>query len=121
MTLRHVVLRSYLAEQLVSENESDLKNSRQILTYVPGICFLYGFPNVMLTRIQDPIEEFLYQAAHNIFSTYFSSRSGFRMSTISLIIKRCLLRRLRRLGEIVLRRRKYRISEDDLDSFLDRH
>lgn len=121
----HVVLRSYLAEQLVSENESDLKNSRQILTYVlAGICLqdliCRKFPNVMLTRIQDPIEEFLYQAAHNIFSTYFSSRSTIPDVDNFVNHQEMLIAQIEEArSEIVLRRRKYRISEDDLDSFLD--
>lgn len=121
----HVVLRSYLAEQLLSEDECDLKNSRQILTYVlAGICLqdLIGrkFPNVMLTRIQDPIEEFLHQAAGNVFSSYFSSRSTIPDVDTFVSHQEILIEQIEEArSEIVLRRRKYRTAEDDLGSFLD--
>lgn len=121
----HVVLRSYLAEQLLSENESDRKHSRQILTYVlKGVCLqdliCRKFPNVMLSRIQDPIEEFLYHAADNVFSSYFSSRSTIPDVDTFVDYQEMLIAQIEKArNEIVLRRRKYRIAEDDLDSFLD--
>ena len=121
----HVVLRGYLAEQLLSENECDLKTSRRILTYIlTGICLqdliCRKFPDVMLTRIQDPIEGFLHQAAGNIFSSYFSGRSTIPDVDNFVSHQEMLIEQIEEArNEIVLRRRKYRISEDDLDSFLD--
>jgi hypothetical protein len=76
------------------------------------------FPQVIISKLEDPVEDFLYSTAGSIFSSYFSTRVSMESADEFGDFQKMLVQQIEeaRAG-IVLRRRDYRIS-GDLDDFI---
>jgi hypothetical protein len=75
----HIVLRGYLAEQLISDDESLSEEAISIVFYCLGTAafnaLLEGkFPGTLLSPHQDPYDGWLYRYNDTLLATYFSTR-----------------------------------------------
>lgn len=75
----HIVLRGYLAEQLISEDETLSGEAISVIFYCLGTAafnaLLEGkFPGTLLSPYADPYEGWLYQHNDTLLATYFSTR-----------------------------------------------
>lgn len=75
----HVVLRGYIAEQLISEDETESAEAISVICYCLGTvafnALLEGkFPGTLLSSYSDPYEGWLCQHTDKIPATYFSQR-----------------------------------------------
>lgn len=74
----HVVLRGYLAEQLISEDETQRGEAISVICYCLGTAafnaLLEGkFPGMLLSPYSDPYEGWLYRYNDTLPATYFST------------------------------------------------
>ncbi|OJG00946.1 hypothetical protein [Pararhizobium antarcticum] len=75
----HIVLRGYLAEQLISDDESLCEEAISIVFYCLGTAafnaLLEGkFPGTLLSPHADPYDGWLYRFNDTLLATYFSTR-----------------------------------------------
>jgi len=75
----HIVIRGYLAEQLISDNESLREEAISIVCYCLGTAafnaLLEGkFPGTLLAPHADPYDGWLYRYNDTLLATYFSTR-----------------------------------------------
>lgn len=75
----HIVLRGSLAEQLISEDESQIEEATTVVCYCLGTAafnaLLEGkFPGTLLSPHADPYEGWLYRHNDTLLATYFSNR-----------------------------------------------
>jgi hypothetical protein len=75
----HVVLRGYLAEQLISEDETQSEEAISVICYCLGTVAFNAlvegkFPGTLLSPYSDPYEGWLYRYNDTLPATYFSTR-----------------------------------------------
>ncbi|WP_377400800.1 hypothetical protein [Plastorhodobacter daqingensis] len=75
----HVVLRGYLAEQLISEDETQSGEAISVISYCLGTAAFNAlvegkFPGTLLSLYPDPYEGWLYRYNDALPATYFSTR-----------------------------------------------
>lgn len=75
----HVVLRGYLAEQLISEDETQSGEALSVICYCLGTVAFNAlvegkFPGTLLSQYSDPYEGWLYRYNDALPTTYFSTR-----------------------------------------------
>jgi hypothetical protein len=75
----HVVLRGYLAEQLISEDETQSGEAISVICYCLGTVAFNAlvegkFPGTLLSPYSDPYEGWLYRYNDTLPATYFSTR-----------------------------------------------
>ncbi|MFS4581096.1 hypothetical protein [Phaeobacter sp. C3_T13_0] len=75
----HIVLRGYLAEQLISEDETLREEAISVISYCLGTAAFNSllerkFPGTLLSPYTDPYEGWLFQYNESLLATYFSTR-----------------------------------------------
>lgn len=75
----HIVLRGYLAEQLISEDETLRDEAISVISYCLGTAAFNAlleckFPGTLLSPYTDPYEGWLFQYNETLLATYFSTR-----------------------------------------------
>ena len=119
-----IVMRSYLAEYLMSEQYQDCRIATSTITRMLASVYFQDlmarrFPEKMLHVIEDPVESFLYGYAGNVFDTYLMMRFSQATQEEFEIHQKALTKQLTKIpNEIILRRKQYRKS-GNFDAFVD--
>ncbi|NTE86010.1 DUF4238 domain-containing protein [Agrobacterium rubi] len=119
----HFVLRGFLADYLLGNDEEDRLSAVATVRYLlAGLSLDYlertRFSGWMLQRIETPIEDYLYSHSRGVFDTYYSYRlSAAPLNTAYQHMENFEKNIADIISTCVDRRRLYRINSD-LDGFL---